>query len=140
MLCDALGRWAQRRRAQVQVVFDGPSPRPDLARQIGHSAIQVSYSGAGHTADAVIEDTLANHSAARRLMVVSSDRAVLRAAKRRRARAVRSDEFWDRVKRDLARPEPERMEPEEKETGLDSEATQTWLEEFGFDEPSGGRW
>ena len=119
MLCDRLGAWAQRRREAVHVVFDGPKPTPELAAQIGHPDIQVSYSGGGVTADAVLKELIANDSAARRLIVVSTDREIRRAAKSRRARSIRSDEFWVWVRRDLATPEPEPpAEPEEKEAGL----------------------
>lgn len=136
MMCDRLGAWARRRREQVHVVFDGPAPSAPLAGQIGHPAIQTTYSGAGVSADAVVNDIIQTTSAPRRLVVVSSDREVARAAKRRRAIAIRSDEFWASVRRDLARPEPPRLEPEEKEAGLSPEATAGWLEEFGLNELS----
>ena len=77
-------------------------------------------------------------SAPRRLLVVSSDRAVVRAAKRRRARPIRSDAFWAGLKRDLARQPHQPLEPPEKGDGLDSQATEYWLREFGMDE-SGSR-
>jgi predicted RNA-binding protein with PIN domain len=140
-LCNALGRWARRRQTQVRVVFDGPQPPPGLARQIGNSAIEVSYSG-GASADAVLIRTLAEDSAARRMLVVSSDREISRAAGSRRARAMRSDEFWALVQHDLSRPAPRNVEPEEKRTGIGTKATEEWLREFGFDpadrEPSTG--
>ncbi len=132
MLCDHLGRWAQRRREQVHVVFDGPAPAPNLARQIGHRDIKVSYSGAGVSADAVLNEIIETDSAARRLIVVSTDRAIARVARRRRAEVVRSAEFWSALKKDLARPLPQRTEPEEKEAGLSPDATQQWLDEFGL--------
>lgn len=135
MLCDALGSWGRRRSENVHVVFDGPAPPSPLAAQIGHPDIKVTYSGAGISADAVVADIIEAHSAARRLIVVSSDRAIARAARRRRARPVRSEDFWALVKHDLARPAPQRVEPEEKEAGLSPEATQQWLEEFGLTEP-----
>jgi hypothetical protein len=103
-----------------------------LAEQIGSPGIRVSYSGGGISADAVIADVLGADSAARRLLVVSSDREIARAAKRRRARPIRSEEFWARVQRDLARPNSERVEPREKETGLSPSAADEWLEEFGL--------
>jgi predicted RNA-binding protein with PIN domain len=135
MLCDAIGRWALRRRERVHVVFDGPAPAAALATQIAHPAIAVSYSGGGRTADAVLTDMIDNDSAARRLLVVSSDRAIIRAARRRRARPIRSDEFWRSLKRDLARPVSDGAEPEEKEAGLSPEATMQWLDEFGLNGP-----
>lgn len=135
MLCDALGAWARRRRERVHIVFDGPAPPRALAKQIAHPDIQVSYSGAGVAADVVLHNIIKCDSAPRRLVVVSSDREVAAAARRRRARDVRADEFWRSVRRELARPEPAVPEPDEKRRGLDPEATDAWMSEFGFTEP-----
>lgn len=133
MLCDTIGRWALRRDERVHVVFDGPAPNAALAKQIGNPAINVTYSGAGVSADAVVVDLVENDSAARRLLVVSSDRAIIRVAKRRRARPVRSEEFWRMLKRDLARSAVSyNREPEEKAGGLGPEVTEQWLDEFGL--------
>lgn len=137
MLCDALGAWAERCREDVHIVFDGPAPPRNRARPVAHRGIKVTYSGAGVSADAVLEGILGADFAARRLVVVSSDRAVMRAARRRRARVLRSADFWARVRRDLARPARHRTEPEEKEAGLGPDAARSWLREFGLDEPSG---
>ncbi len=139
MLCDKLGHWAERQNEQVHIVFDGPSPPAPLAEQIGHASIQVTYSGRGTNADAVVQDILDGHSAARRLVVVSTDREVRQAARRRRARPVRSAEFWAALLRDLARPTPQRIEPEEKEAGLTDEAARQWLAEFGLVRPDEAR-
>ena len=133
-LCNVLGEWAARRGERVHVVFDGRAPEKDLASQIGNSDIQVTYSGR-ITADAALIQMLETDSAARRVLVVSSDREIARAAKRRRARAMRSDEFWALVKQDLSRPLPRRVEPLEKERGLDPSATAEWLREFGLAQP-----
>lgn len=132
MLCDTLGEWARRRRQQVHVVFDGPAPSAQVAEQIGHPDIQVTYSGAGNSADDALINILETDSAARRIMVISTDHEIVRAAKRRRAQAVRSEDFWAALQRDLARPLPRRVEPEEKEVGQSPEATREWLEEFGL--------
>jgi uncharacterized protein len=133
MLCDAVGRWARRRAARVHIVYDGPAPSAALAQQIGNPSIVVTYSGAGVSADAAVIELIETDSAARRLLVVSSDRAIVRAAKRRRARPVRSEEFWAMLKRDLARRlDVYNPEPEEKDVGLGPEATEQWLDEFGF--------
>lgn len=139
MLCDTVGRWAVVRRERVHIVFDGRAPHAALAKQIGNAAIEVSYSGAGRTADAVVTYLIDTDSAPRRLTVVSSDRAIIRAAKRRRARWMRSEDFWRLLKRDLAQPAPDGTEPEEKEAGLSPEATEEWLADFGFDGPTSSR-
>ena len=134
MLCDAIGRWSKRFGERVHIVFDGPAPDAALARQIGNPAVEVSYSGSGRTADTVIAYLIEADSAARRLLVVSSDRAIVRAAKRRRARPIRSEDFWSGLTRDLARPVPVESEPKEKGDGLSPEATEEWLDVFGLKE------
>jgi len=134
MLCDTLGHWARRFRQDVHIVFDGPEPDAQRARQIGHPALRVTFSGAGVPADTVIQTMLESDPAARRLIVVSSDRAVVRAARRRRATPAGVEEFWARVQRDLSRPlRSAAREPAEKRAGLTPGATQQWLEEFGFE-------
>lgn len=134
MLCDMLGAWAERRREKVHVVFDGPEPSAALASQIAHPSIQVTYSGRGITADAVLNTLIEDDSAARRLLVVSSDREVAAAARRRGAKPVRSDVFMSSMKRDLARPAPPAVS-EEREVGLSADAVEAWLREFGFAPP-----
>ncbi|MFH1746994.1 MAG: NYN domain-containing protein [Planctomycetota bacterium] len=134
ILCDTVGGWALRRGERVRIIFDGPAPSDGLASQIGNSEIQVSYSGSA-TADAALIEILETDSAARRLLVVSSDREIMQAAKRRRARSVRSNEFWALMKQDLSRPLPRRREPEEKEHGLNPRAAEQWLREFGLEGP-----
>ncbi|HOO17057.1 MAG: NYN domain-containing protein [Phycisphaerae bacterium] len=133
ILCDTIGRWARRRAERVRVIFDGPEPNPSLAKQIGNADIDVSYSG-GQSADAVLIGILETDSAARRLLVVSSDHEIAHAAKRRRARPIRSDEFWALVQHDLARPPPGPSEPREKRHGQTPEATDKWLREFGLED------
>lgn len=133
-LCATLGRWARRRAEAVHVVFDGPPPAPGLASQIADPALIVTYSGAGVSADDVIARLLATDSAARRLLVVSSDRAVAKAARARRARAVDARVFWEAVEADLARPPRTRLEPPEKRRGLDPDRVDEWMREMGFGE------
>jgi len=137
LLCDALAKWARRRRERVHVVFDGRAPRPDLAKQIGTSDIRVSYSGR-RSADAVLIETLETDSAARRILVVSSDHEIIRAARRRRAKAMRSGEFWTMVQRDLSRPKAKPAEPPEKRRGLTPPAAEQWLKEFGLGQEDRG--
>ncbi len=150
MLCAALGEWARRRSQRVLVVFDGPAPQPALGRQTGHPRIQTRYSGPGVSADAVLIEVIERETSGRQLLVVSTDAEIRRAARRRRARSVRSEEFWAALRRDLSRPPPDSAEPEEKVAGLAPEAADAWLQEFGlgelppepadgFDESGGGQ-
>ena len=128
LLCD-LAAAAQR----VHVVFDGPPP-DGPANQGDQTSLTVDYA-AGRTADALIREHSAAESAPRRLTVVSTDRQIRRAARRRRCPAVTSEEFAQSL---LAMPHPDEKspspEPPEKRRGLSPEQTQKWLREFGFDE------
>lgn len=131
-LCQTLRRWAQRYKQRVQIIFDGPSPPPEFIEQLGDGdVLYIRFSGST-TADAVILEALQHDSAARRLLVVSSDHEIQRAAKRRRATPVRAADFWDRVRRELEQPPRQSDEPEEKRSGLASEAGDDWLREFGL--------
>lgn len=132
-LCQKLGQWARITGEKVAIVFDGPVPRGGVARQISDPNVAVSYSGAGISADDVLTRAIESNSAARLLLVVSSDRALVRAARRRKARTTRSDAFWARVQRDLARPRPQMPEPPEKRRGLRAGDAERWLRELGLD-------
>jgi predicted RNA-binding protein with PIN domain len=130
-LCDLMTRWARRTENTVHVVFDGPWPDPPRARQISGDEIDVTFSEDA-SADAVMIHILETDSAARRLLVVSSDREIVRAAKRRRATTIGSPDFWQQVRRDLARPEPEPSEPPAKQSGLAPGESDQWLDEMGL--------
>lgn len=133
-LCKTLGDWARGRKQAVTVVFDGPQPSGALSEQIGDPDISVVFSGAGVSADAVLIRLLQQNSAPRQVLVVSTDREIVRAAKRRRAVSMRADDYWRMLRRDLETPQrrPPR-EPRAKRHGLTPEETDAWLRELGFD-------
>jgi predicted RNA-binding protein with PIN domain len=131
-LCHHLGQWARRTGQRVAIVFDGPTPSAALAHQISDPNVVTSYSGAGISADDVLSKAIDADSAARLLLVVSSDREIARAARRRRAKTIRSEAFWAIVLRDLARPLPQALEPPEKRRGLQPGDTDRWLRDLGL--------
>ena len=138
-LCIWLGRWARRTGECVAIVFDGPAPAEPLAKQISDPDITVSFSGAGISADDVLIEMIENDSAPRRLSIVSSDREIIRVAKRRRAKPLRSGDFWTLVLRELrSPPPPSPLEPKQKREGLAEEETEHWLRELNFGEPASG--
>lgn len=132
-LCRLLGQWARRTGETVAVIFDGPLPNQALAGQISDPDVAVGYSGGGVSADEVLASMMNSHSAPRRLLMVSSDQEVARVARRREAKTIRSDVFWAMVLRDLARPLPQPLEPPEKHSGLEADATEHWLRELGLE-------
>jgi hypothetical protein len=72
------------------LVCDGPPP---AARPPAHERIELVHSGKGRSADDLIARIASAAPDPRRLLVVSSDRAVQRAARRRRCRTLGSPEF-----------------------------------------------
>lgn len=132
IVCQTLGQWATRYRHEVRIVFDGRAPARGFGEQLADANVELTFSGES-TADDTLTDLLNADSAARRMLVVSSDRQVQRAAGRRLAKSIKAEEFWLAVARDLARPLPEPGEPPAKRYGSESDdETRGWLDEFGF--------
>ncbi|MEM9881295.1 MAG: NYN domain-containing protein [Planctomycetota bacterium] len=134
-LCRALGRtaWAA---AGVTVVADG-RPKPGGAVASPASGVELIYSGGsggGRSADDVIAGLIARHSAPRRLTVVSSDRAVRAAARRRRARDWPSEAFVTRLVEQLRRTSTRGPSHTDRPTvaPLPPELVTRWKRQFGF--------
>ena len=86
-------------RQRCTVVFDAIDAPPGLDREFQHEGIAVQFAEPGHEADEVIEQLVARHSAARNLIVVSSDHRLQRAARIRRAASLDSEAFLMRLSR-----------------------------------------
>jgi len=116
-----------------QVVFDGAGPA-DKSQFDTIDSLEVYFAGFHRDADSVIEEKITADTSPRRLMVVSSDRRIRKAAGERKAAALKSEDFWQQVQREMSRRKPKRREPEEKREGLTDGETDKWLEAFGLDE------
>lgn len=125
----AASRWG---RHQAVLVCDGTKPRE--ARAAPRGAVRIAYAGGGATADASIERMLEESSHPRRITVVSSDRQVQRAARRRGAKVLRSDDFLRQLATDAARaPRGRRAAPRRDPGPLSSRQVDAWLRYFGID-------
>jgi len=121
---------------KVQLVFDGPPPAEVPGGQSDDRGLEVAYSAA-RSADELIVERIAGDTAPRRLTVVSSDREIRRAARRRRCRLATSQDFIEFLLRALVRRAKSRpAEPPEKRKGLTAEQARRWLRELGLDEAS----
>jgi predicted RNA-binding protein with PIN domain len=131
-LCRVLSRYFALTGAPGLVVFDGagPADRSEFDKVMN---LEIVFAGFHHDADTVIEEKLKANTSPRRLTVVSSDRRLRKAAATRKATAVKSEEFWQQVRRELAHKKPRKSEPEEKREGLTEGETDKWLETFGLD-------
>lgn len=139
-LCRALARTTWARGAYggggggITVVADG-RPKPLRAAESPVPEVDLVFAGSHRSADDLIIQLINQHSAPRRLTVVSSDRQIRAAARRRKARDLPSDDFIDKLVHQLARnphgpPPPRRPNI----APLPPELVQRWKKHFGFRE------
>ncbi len=127
-LLDWLGQLlSEEQRRRTTVVFDARHAPPGLPRSLQRHDLTVLFAARGGEADELLEELILEHSSPRWLIVVSSDHRLHRAARRRRATAVDSEQWIAEMKR---RPAESFREGERRDE-LDPEEVQRWLEEFG---------
>jgi hypothetical protein len=133
-LCRLLTSWDPTGRRRVTVYFDGVRPSSPADGPLPEGPLAIHYSGA-RSADEWIIEAIDTSSAPRSLMVVSSDRQIRTAARRRRARSVDSQKFVEQMMADLHRAQrTEHHEPREKLNGLDPDDSEAWLDVFDVEQ------
>ncbi|WP_165232694.1 NYN domain-containing protein [Aquisphaera insulae] len=95
-LSEAMG---PARARDTTVVFDANSPPADFGLESTYKGLHVLFALGDESADARIEQILNAHPVPKSLTVVSSDRAVRRAATRRKAVAIKAEDFLDQLDR-----------------------------------------
>lgn len=127
------GSFAPPARA-VHVVLDGFAAHDPLQPELDER-VRVTFSMA-RTADEVIAELVAADTAPRRLTVVSTDRQVRAAARRRRCPVVSSQDFARRLVQPARSGPDEPDEPAEKAQGLTADQTRRWLHDLHLDDDS----
>ena len=130
-MCQLISAYLCGKRDAGKIVFDGIGP-PDKTSLQDISNLEVIFSGS-HEADHIIEQLVLENTAPKRLIVVSSDRRVKAAAKKRKATAIKSDDYWLGLVKFLEKQKPKNPEPAGKREGISENETDKWLEEFGLD-------
>lgn len=91
---ELIGLLSTKALKQAVIVYDAfESVSDDNRQQIIHG-LMVLYAPMGTDADTEIERLLQQHSVPKRIVVVSSDHRLHKAAGRRKARCIDSEEFW----------------------------------------------
>ncbi len=133
-LCRIVGRYLKTIGEKGEIIFDGTGPR-DKSEFDNTADVEVLFVGAGTDADTVIEEKIKANTAPKRLTVVSTDRRLRRAARTRRAAAIKSEDFWREVCKQLSRKNRgKKREPGEKQWGLSTGETEQWMKFFGLEE------
>ncbi|MEO2031636.1 MAG: NYN domain-containing protein [Planctomycetaceae bacterium] len=109
---------------RTTVVFDAFGSDDDSRRrQVQHGVI-VIYAPAGTDADSELERIVAADSSPKQLLVVSSDHRLHRAARRRKAKVIDSEVFWESLDPESVRsagPHPHQRQQTD---------TAFWLQQF----------
>ncbi len=127
-LCRIISEYLRQISEKGEVIFDGTGPR-DKTGFDNINNLEVFFSGLRSDADTVIEDKIKANTAPKRLTIVSSDRRLRDAARKRKATVVKSQVFWDNVQKQLSR-KARVKEPREKREGLNEGETEQWLKIF----------
>ena len=129
-LCVALGRW--RGGGRIVVVCDG-SVKPHGPEMSPAEGVELVYSGPGRSADDVIIAMIDADSAPRRLTVVSNDRAIQKAARRRRCRVMTCERLIGTLTARRASPTAQQRGRVTPTDPLSEDEVQRWLDHFGID-------
>ena len=121
------------RSQKVTLVCDGTSKgrkRISLA-----NTITLRFSGPNRKADDLIVELLDKSSHRRRITVITSDRAVAKAAKSRRCATLTSQLFLEHLANDAQSQNRAKQEGKTRShEPLDDKAVQQWIDEFGLGE------
>lgn len=134
-------------RERTTVVFDAAGAPPGIAAQNASaphvaSDLEVVFAPAGGDADAWIERLLLRHSSPRQVVVVSSDRRLRDAARRRRSQSETSEDFVKRMavrntgRSTAARPVRPAEPPGKFDGNTAGDSTDEWLAVFGTELPT----
>ena len=130
MLVDVLGD----KTADPIVVFDAARAPNGLPTRFSHGGIRVWFAREYPDADSLIEELVEHDTSPGHLVVVSSDRRLQVAARRRRAKAVSCEEWLAEARelhRSRGRPVTDAKPPEPGPEGVDE-----WKRYFGLDSES----
>ncbi|MEM6690309.1 MAG: NYN domain-containing protein [Planctomycetota bacterium] len=126
------------------VVFDAADPPPGRESRIIHHGIDVRFAVDFPEADDLVEAIIAAHSAPKTLTVISGDRRLQEAARRRNCNHEESQTWFDDVLDGKIRLSPhlkrgrtsvnggQGRAPSKPEAGLPNDEVQDWLDEFGI--------
>lgn len=133
LVCDGGGP-AGLRAAEPGAAVDGGSVSTTNTAPSGKeiAGLDIVYAGANQEADDVIELLIARDTAPRRLLVVSTDRRLIRAANRRRAQRITSEAFLRHLAADSEKPKAKPLPGYATQVPLNEYAVGYWMSLFGY--------
>lgn len=132
-LVEKLKSYCARKRTKATVVFDGGLPGGQ-SRDLSNSQVTVIFAASRRTnADRIIRERLRKASNPKTITVISSDHEVIAAAERRRASAVRSEDFVEQLTPAVTLPDDEEDHARD-DVAMSADEMAEWLRLFGADE------
>ena len=131
-----------QQRAQTTIVFDAKRLPPQESEiESRKQGIRVLFAVGYESADEMIEELITSHSHPKDLLVVSSDHRIQNAATRRKAKAIDSDVWLDRIEnQSRGRDESTRKNtsPHDQQTSSNKQVSREiksldWKAEFGVE-------
>ncbi len=131
-LCRVLSKFLKLTGENGEIIFDGTGPR-DKSGFDNLPNLEVFFAGLGTDADTVIEEKIKLSTAPKLLMIVSSDRRLKDAGRRRKATVIKSEDFWEQVQKQIKKKRKINKEPPGKRGGITEAETNQWLRFFGLE-------
>lgn len=128
----ALIATSRYRRETALLACDGVATA--AAAKVREPSVRVAFAGGGRTADDYIATFVQASSAPRSLTVVSSDRAVLKTARRRGCATLTGERFLAQLEADRRSFRGERDGGKPVAEGMPRETLEQWMATFGLDE------
>ncbi len=119
-------RWGSE---QITLVCDG-TPSEHAA---GGPRVQTVFTGPNKTADAEIMQRVSNSSSARTILVVTSDREIIRSIKTKGAQHIGSAAFLQSLVDDIGQSKKKKIH---RPNALSKSHAEEWRKEFGIEEQS----
>jgi predicted RNA-binding protein with PIN domain len=119
--------------AKAVVVFDARAAPKGRPRLVTHRGLRVHFAPNPGDADALIEQLILDDHSPRKLIVVSSDHRLQRAARRRRAQSIDSDRWYAEVlQRRMGRQQRADEDASKPAGPLSDHEVARWLSQFGM--------
>ncbi len=121
------------------VVFDAKDAPPGRSAEQEFRGVRILFARDHGEADDLIEHLIRHDSSPRQLQVVSSDLRLRTAVRRRRAQAIKSEDWLDKIEQQsISKPTPTSVtQPEgyswRQLAALSDDDVAVWLREFGLD-------
>jgi hypothetical protein len=116
--------------SQTTIVFDAAGAPPGLPQSYRYEGMQVEFARDPGNADELLERLIAAHDTPRKLVVVSGDHRIQRAARRRRSKAVDSDRWWAKLCLKRRVTDSATTKPQKPTAKPSSFEVDYWVEQF----------